>query len=445
MRTYTCKYLDYYYYFSLMLVYILRAALGIAILIGFCVLISNNRKAINWKLVGSGLLIQVVLAFLVIKIPFMTGFFKGIVDFFLVIIAAAQESAGFLFGDLATNPAFGFAFSVLPIIIFFSALTSLFYYYGILQKIVYGFAWAMNKTMKLTGAESLSAAANIFIGQTEAPLVIKPYLDKMSRSELMSIMTGGMATIAGSVFGAYISILGGDSPAAQQEFGMHLLVASLISAPAALLVAKILVPEDPDRLINNDLNIPKSAAGSNMLDALAKGTTDGVRLAVNVGAMLFAFMAFIYLGNNVLELIGSSLNINDNIADMTGGKYDKLSLQLFMGYLFAPLAWIIGINGGEILYVGQLLGEKTILNEFVAYASLGDMQSAGTISKRSTIIAAYALCGFANFASIGIQIGGISSLAPGRRQDLTELGFKALIGGTIATMLTGCLAGAFIA
>ncbi len=428
-----------------MLINILRASLGVAILLGICVLLSSNKKAINWRLVFTGLLIQIVLAVLVIKVPFMSGFFKAIVDFFLVIIAAAQESAGFLFGGLATDTAFGFAFSVLPIIIFFSALTSLFYYWGILQKVVYGFAWVMKRTMKLTGAESLSAAANIFIGQTEAPLVIKPYLDKMSRSELMSIMTGGMATIAGSVFGAYISILGGGSIEAQQEFGMHLLVASLISAPAALIVAKLLVPEHPDREVDEVIDIPKSSAGNNMLDALATGTSDGVRLAVNVGAMLFAFMAFIYLGNNVLELIGNGLNINDNIASFTGGKYDKLSLQLFMGYLFAPLAWIIGINGSEVLYVGQLLGEKTILNEFVAYASLGNMQEAALISKRSTIIAAYALCGFANFASIGIQIGGISALAPSRRKDLTELGFKALIGGTIATLLTGCLAGALIA
>ena len=298
--------------------------------------------------------------------------------------------------------------------------------------------------MKLTGAESLAAAANVFIGQTEAPLVVKPYLDKMSRSELMSIMTGGMATIAGSVFGAYISILGGSSEVAKQEFGMHLLVASLISAPAALLIAKILVPEDPNKEINQDLEVPKAAAGDNILDALARGTTDGTRLAVNVGAMLLAFMALIYLCNNVLGLIGDATNINDNIASFTGGKFDSLSLQLFLGYLFAPMAWIIGIPMDEVLYVGQLLGEKTILNEFVAYASLGEMQANELMSKRSTLIAAYALCGFANFASIGIQIGGISAIAPGCRMKLTELGFKALIGGTIATMLTGCLAGALI-
>jgi CNT family concentrative nucleoside transporter len=422
---------------------IFRALLGIIILIGACYLMSTDKKAINWRLVISGVLLQIVLAFLALKIPFVTHFFKGIVDIFLVVIQASGESATFLFGDL-TQSKFGFAFSALPIIVFFSALTSLAYYYGILQKVVYGFAWVMNKTMRLSGTESLAAAANVFIGQTEAPLVIKPYLERMSRSEIMSVMTGGMATIAGSVFGAYIAILGGTDEAAKQEFGMHLLVASLISAPAALLIAKILVPEKKDKELNEELEVPKTAVGSNALDALSRGTSDGVRLAVNVGAMLFSFMAFIYLSNNLLDIVGSSTGLNAYIDQWTGGNYNKLSLELFMGYAFAPLAWVIGIASNEVLLVGQLLGQKTILNEFVAYASLGEMHTAGIISERSTIIAAYALCGFANFASIGIQIGGISAIAPGTRDKLLELGFKALIGGTAATMMTGCLAGALI-
>ena len=427
-----------------MMIAIARAALGVAILIGICYLLSSDRKAVNWRLVLTGVLIQVILAFLMIKVPFVTSFFQGMVSVFLVVIDAATESSAFLFGELATEAKYGFAFSALPTIVFFSALTSLFYYYGILQKVVYGFAWLMNRTMKLTGAESLAAAANVFMGQTEAPLVIKPYLDKMSKSEIMSLMTGGMATIAGSVFGFYIAVLGGGSDVVSKEFGLHLLVASIISAPAALLVAKILVPASLDEEISKDLNVPKGEVGSNVLDALARGTTDGVKLAVNVGAMLLAFMAIVFLCNNLLEILGGKLSINDQIMAWTTGKYDKLSLQLFMGYLFSPLSWIIGINGDDIYYVGQLLGEKTILNEFVAYVTLGDMQAEGLISKRSAIIAAYALCGFANFASIGIQIGGISALAPGKRVTLTELGFKALIGGTIATLLTGCLAGALI-
>jgi len=421
-----------------------RAALGVVILIAICFLLSSNKKAVNWRLVITGVLIQVVLAFLMIKVPFVTSLFQGIVSLFLVVIDAATESSAFLFGELATESKYGFAFSALPTIVFFSALTSLFYYYGILQKVVYGFAWVMNRTMKLTGAESLAAAANVFMGQTEAPLVIKPYLEKMSRSEIMSLMTGGMATIAGSVFGFYMAVLGGGSDTIKSEFGLHLLVASIISAPAALVVAKILVPAQTDEDVSKDLKIPKGEVGSNVLDAIARGTSDGVRLAVNVGAMLLAFMAIVFLCNNILGIIGDKTHINDDILAWTGGKYDTLSLQLFLGYLFAPLSWVMGINGQDIFYIGQLLGEKTILNEFVAYVTLGDMRAEGLISDRSSIMAAYALCGFANFASIGIQIGGISALAPGKRVTLTELGFKALIGGTIATVLTGCLAGALI-
>jgi len=427
-----------------MLIHVVRAIFGVCIILGICYLLSSNKKAIKWRIIISGLLLQVVLAFAAIKVPFVTGFFKSIVDIFLIVISASEQSAAFLFGDLAKTGPFGFAFSALPVIILFSALTSIAYYYGLLQKVVYGFAWLMNKTMKLSGTESLAAAANVFIGQTEAPLVVKPYLERMTRSEIMTIMTGGMATIAGSVFGVYVSILGDGDMAAKQEFGIHLLIASLISAPAALLIAKMLVPEKEDHKLNQSLDVPKSEVGSNALDALTRGTSEGVKLAVNVGAMLFSFMAIIYLSNSLLEMLGNQLSVNDNIQSLTGGKYDQLSLQLFLGYLFAPLAWIIGIASDEILYIGQLLGEKTILNEFVAYSSLGDMKRAGIVSERSIIIAAYALCGFANFASVGIQIGGISSIAPKTRKNLTELGFKALVGGTLATMLTGCIAGALI-
>ncbi len=427
-----------------MLMHALRAVIGVVIIIGLCYLFSADKKAIKWRVVIGGLLLQFVLAFSAIKIPFIRNFFKAIVDVFLVVINASEQSAAFLFGNLATDLSYGFVFSALPVIILFSALTSLAYYFGLLQKVVYGFAWLMNKTMRLSGPESLAAAANVFIGQTEAPLVVKPYLERMTRSEIMTIMVGGLATIAGSVFGVYVSILGGDDLAAKQEFGMHLLVASVISAPAALLIAKIMVPEQKDHQLNRGLDVPKSDVGSNALDALTRGTTDGVKLAVNVAAMLFSFMAIIFLTNSLLELLGNYLAINDSIIEFTGGKYDKLSLQLFLGYLFAPLAWIIGIAADEVLYIGQLLGEKTILNEFVAYSTLGDMKRSGILSERSIIIAAYALCGFANFASVGIQIGGISSIAPKTRKDLTELGFKALVGGTLATMLTGCIAGALI-
>jgi len=361
------------------------------------------------------------------------------------MIGSVETSARFLFGDLAVaGSPYGFAFYVLPTIVFFSALSSLLYYLGILQKVVYGFAWVMSKTMRLSGAESLAAAANVFIGQTEAPLVVKPYLEKMTKSEIMCLMTGGFATIAGGVFGAYMAMLGGDDAASQQKFGMHLLTASIISAPAAIVAAKILFPEtDPDA-VDKEINIPKEEAGSNLLDAISTGTTEGLKLAVNVGAMLLAFMAFIYLSNEVLERFGSLTNLNAYVESASDGTYKALSLQYILGFIFAPIAWLVGIPSQDIVAVGQLLGEKTILNEFVAYFSLTELIANDVLSEKSIIISTYALCGFANFASIGIQIGGIGSIAPGQRGTLTKFGFKALIGGTVATLMTGAIAGMLV-
>ena len=428
-----------------MMLNIARGLLGIAILIGICYLVSSSRKAINWRLVVIAVVLQVVMAVLLIKVPAITWIFEKIVAFFLLVIKSSEESSFFLFGDLATpGGPYGFAFSALPIIVFFSALTSLLYYYGILQKIVFGFAWLMNRSMNLSGKESLAVAANVFVGQTEAPLVVKPYLNEMTRSEIMLLMTGGMATIAGSVFGVYISILGGGDPETIKEFGLHLLVASIISAPAAVLAAKIIQPEQADAHIDKDLNISGAVAGDNSLDALSRGTTEGVKLAVNVGAMLLAFMALIYLSNYLFLEIGKIGGLNDWVARTSNGNFEAFSLQYIFGLLFAPMAWIIGIPSDEMMVVGRLLGEKTILNEFVAYASLAEIGHEGLLSERSTIIAAYALCGFANFASIGIQIGGISAIAEKQRKTLSELGFKALIGGTVATMMTGCIAGILI-
>ncbi len=419
---------------------ILRGLLGLLILVGICFLLSNNRKKINWTVVGSGILMQIILAFVFVKIEYARKIFEYIVGFFSMMINSSQQSAQFLFGDLAKpGTPYGFAFLVLPTIIFFSALSSVLYYLGILQKIVSGFAWLMRKTLKLSGAESLSAAANVFIGQTEAPLVIKPYLEGMTRSEILCMMVGGMATIAGSVFGAYMAMLGGTDPQGQIYFGMHLLTASVISAPAAIICAKILVPET--QKYNEDFSIPKDQIGTSVLDSLSRGTTDGLKLAVNVAAMLLAFMAFVYLFNYVFSYIGSITGLNDLVSQWTNGVQKEFNLQFIMGILFAPLAWIIGINPADIMRVGQLLGEKTILNEFVAYLSLSDMKNSNLLEPRSVIIAMYALCGFSNFASIGIQIGGISTLCPGQRNTLTEFGLKALIGGTIACLMTACVAG----
>ncbi|MBK8506702.1 MAG: Na+ dependent nucleoside transporter [Saprospiraceae bacterium] len=424
---------------------ILRGCLGLGALLGICYLLSSSRKSIDWRLVGIGMALQVILAFLMLKVPIVRALFKVIVDFFVLMISATEQSAKFLFGNLAdpTEP-FGFAFYVLPTIVFFSALSSLLYYLGILQRVVYGFAWLMNKTMRLSGAESLAAAANVFIGQTEAPLIVKPYLERMTKSEINCLMTGGMATIAGGVFGAYMAMLGGTTIEGKQLFGMHLLTASIISAPAAIVAAKMLFPEINRDKIEKNIDIPRNEAGSNVLDALSTGTTDGVKLAVNVGAMLLAFMAFIYLANSIFFELGKWTNLNAVIASKTNGTYDGFTLQYIFGILFSPIAWLVGVPGSDIVAVGQMLGEKTMLKEFFAYITLTDMKNAATISTKSIIIATYALCGFANFASIGIQIGGIGAIAPGQRKNLSQLGIRALIGGTIACLFTATIAGVLV-
>lgn len=421
---------------------LLRGLSGLFVLLLIAYALSLHRRSINWRLVGIGLLMQIILAILLLKIPFIREIFQAIVNFFVIMIKSTEDAARFLFGDLAKPGApFGFAFIVLPTIVFFSALSSLLYYLGILQRIVYGFAWLMKKTMRLSGAESLAAAANVFIGQTEAPLVVKPYLENMTRSEVLCLMTGGMATIAGGVFGAYMAMLGGDSDVEKSLFGMHLLTASIISAPAAIVAAKIIFPETNPEKIDHTLKVPSQSAGSNFLDALSRGTTDGIKLAVNVGGMLLAFMAFIYLSNYVLFWVGDLTQINGWIARSSNDAFDGLSMQYILGILFSPIAWLIGVDWNEMLAVGRLLGEKTILNEFVAYVSLAELKTAGLLSQKSIIIATYALCGFANFASIGIQIGGIGSIAPGQRKTLTEFGIKALIGGTLACLMTAAIAG----
>jgi CNT family concentrative nucleoside transporter len=414
-------------------------------MIGICYLLSSHRKSIDWRLVLIGIVLQFVLAFLMLKVPFVRAGFKLIVDFFVLMINATEQSSRFLFGSLAEpGGPYGFAFYVLPTIVFFSALSSLLYYLGILQKVVYGFAWLMSKTMRLSGAESLAAAANVFIGQTEAPLVVKPYLEKMTKSELNCLMTGGMATIAGGVFGAYMAMLGGETIEGKQLFGMHLLTASIISAPAAIVAAKMLFPEVTPDKIDKNLDVPRNQAGSNVLDALSTGTTDGVKLAVNVGAMLLAFMAFIYLANSLFFAFGDLTNLNQVITTKTNGAYEGFTLQYVFGILFSPIAWLLGVPGQDIVAVGQMLGEKTILNEFFAYVTLADMKNAGAISPKSIIIGTYALCGFANFASIGIQIGGIGAIAPGQRKNLSQLGLRALVGGTIACFLTAIIAGMLV-
>jgi CNT family concentrative nucleoside transporter len=425
-----------------MLIDLLRALLGIAGLIGFGVLFSENRRAIDWRLVGGGLTLQVILALLFLVVPGANRVFDGLAGFFVWVTDFSKEGAMFVFGALADPAAMGetlgpkraflFAFQVLPTIIFFSALCSMLYYCGVLQKVVWAFAWVSKKFMKLSGAESLAAAAEIFLGQTESPLMIKPYIDRMNRSEIFALMTGGMATIAGGVLLAYISILGGTDEAQRVAYAKFLLCASFMAAPASLVVAKLLVPQTEP--IDDSLHVPKDKLGANFLDALANGTSEGLKLAANVGAMLIAFIALIAMVN---AGVGS-------FAGLFG--HGNLNLQTIFGYLFWPISWLMGIEPADCAKAGELLGTKTVLNEFVAYLNLSDIlrDHPDSITDRTKIIVTYALCGFANFSSIAIQIGGIAGLAPERRGDLARLGLKAMVGGSIATFVCAAIAGLLI-
>jgi len=434
---------------------ILRGLLGISFLLGVCYLFSSNRKAIDWKLVITGISLQAIFAILVLRTPIVYDVFRWISNFFVVIINFTDAGASFVLGNWPADArimegeantvftvGFMFVFKVLPTIIFFSALTSVLYYLGILQKVVYVFAWIMSKTMRMSGAESLSAAGNIFVGQTEAPLLIKPYLDKMTRSEILCVMTGGMATIAGGVMAAYVQFLGGDDAEQQLLFATHLLTASVMSAPAAVVAAKMLFPQTKE--VQRSVKVTKEKIGTNVLDALSNGTTDGVKLAVNVGAMLITFIAAMAMLNYIfMDMIGAWTGLNDIIAANTA--YDGLSLQYLFGVCFSPVAWLMGTPTADMMLVGQLLGEKTVLNEFVAYGSLGGMKGEGVMQDpKSVIIATYALCGFSNFSSIGIQIGGIGALAPGQRATLASLGIRSLLAGTVACFMTATLAGMLV-
>jgi len=426
---------------------IFRGILGLLSLIFLAYLFSRDKKNINWSLVIKGLLIQLLLAILILKVPIIQNAFEWISSLFVTVLQFSKQGALFLFGETLVNSnEFGaiFAFQILPTILFFSALTSLLFYLGILQKIVFVFAYIMKKTLNLSGAESLSAAGNIFLGQTESPLLIKPYIEKMTMSELLCLMSGGMATIAGGVLAAYIGFLGGNDPEQQLFFAKHLLTASVMSAPAAVVLAKILLPETEE--INEDMTISNEKLGANSFEAISIGTGQGVRLAINVGAMLLVFIAFITMINYFLkDFVGDITNLNSSIISFTNGQYTGLTLEFLLGYLLAPLTWLMGVCKEDMILVGQLLGEKTILNEFVAYISLADLKESGKFfEEKSIIISTYILCGFANFLSIGIQIGGIGSLAPNRTSDLSKLGILALIAGTLASLLTAVIVGAIL-
>jgi CNT family concentrative nucleoside transporter len=424
-----------------------RGILGMVSLIFIAFLFSSDRKNINWKTVSIGLAFQLIIAVSVLKVPFVQGIFEWIGQLFVSVLDFTRAGSEFLFQGLVVDmDTFGFifAFQVLPTILFFSALTSVLFYLGVIQKVVKGMAWALSKIMKISGAESLSVAGNIFLGQTEAPLLIKAYLEKMNRSEILLVMIGGMATVAGAVLAAYIGFLGGDDPVLRLQFAKHLLAASVMAAPGAIVISKMLYPQT--EAVNTDVKVSSEKIGSNILDAIANGTTDGLKLAVNVGAMLLVFVAFIAMINGILGWVGDITTINDFIISHT--PYEQLSLEAILGTIFAPLMWLIGIATEDVMMMGQLLGIKLAASEFVGYIQLADLKNVANAThltyNKSVIMATYMLCGFANFASIGIQIGGIGSLAPGQRKTLSEFGMKALIGGTIASLISATIAGMII-
>lgn len=431
-----------------------RGLLGIAVFLGLAVALSENRRAISWRLVAAGIGLQFVFAAMVLYFPPARMVIEWVGARFVDLLGFTNAGVEMLFGGLADKTHYGviFALQILPSIIFFSAFSSLLYYLGILQKIVFVFAWIMSKSMRLSGAETLSASANIFLGQTEAPFLIKPYLPTMTRSEMLTIMTGGMATIAGAVMIAYINILGGDTPEQQVLFATHLITASVINAPAGLMLSKILLPQTEP--VSTDLKVSKEKIGSNLVDAVCVGTTDGLKLAVNVGAMLIAFTALVAMLNALLGWFGNPHDLaiggttllhypglNAWIAEATGGAFHGLSLELIFGLVYAPIAWLLGIDFGHLLQSGALLGTRTVLNEFISFAQLGSLKASGALTDtRTIIILTYAMCGFANLVSIGIQIGGIGALAPTQRTNLAQLGVKAMIAGTLACYLSACVA-----
>lgn len=422
-----------------------RGILGMATLLLISFLFSTNRRAIKWKTVGIGLGIQLALAIGILKVRFVQLGFEAVGKVFISTLDYTLVGSKFLLGNLLNldNPNIGyvFAFQILPTIIFFSALTSVLFYLGIIQKVVKALAWLLTKSLKISGAESLSVAGNIFLGQTEAPLLIKAYLEKMTKSEILLVMIGGMATVAGGVLAAYIGFLGGDDPQLRLQFAKHLLAASVMAAPGAILISKILYPQTES--IDSNIHISHEKIGSNFLDAIANGTTEGLKLAVNVGAMLLVFVAFIAMFNGVFGWIGDITTLNTWLSAHT--PFGQLSLEAILGTTFAPLMWLIGVASEDMMLMGQLLGIKLASSEFVGYTQLADLKDSASVThfafNKSIIMATYMLCGFANFASIGIQIGGIGSLAPGQRKTLSEFGLKAVLGGSLASLLSAAIAG----
>ena len=425
---------------------VLRGLLGLLVLLAIAIACSTDRKNIAWKTVGIGLLIQLMLAIGILRIGWIQSIFEAMGELFVSILDFTNAGSVFLFGDLMNVDSYGFifVFQILPTIVFFAALTSLLFYLGVIQVVVKFLALGVTKVLKISGAESLSVIGNIFLGQTEAPLMIKAYLERMNKSEILLVMIGGMATVAGGVLAAYIGFLGGNDPVMRLEFAKHLLAASVMAAPGAIVIAKILYPQTES--INNEVSVSIDNIGSNALDAISNGTVEGIKLATTIGGMLLVFVALIAMCNGILGWVGDWTTLNDWVAANT--IYDGFSLEAILGFLFAPLMWIMGVPTPDIMPMGQLLGIKLAASEFVGYIQLAELKDPVNMVhlqyQKSIIMATYMLCGFANFASIGIQIGGIGSLAPGQRKVLSQFGVRALIGGTLASLISAVIAGAII-
>ncbi len=423
---------------------LIRGIIGMIVIIIIAYIFSENRNAISWRVVGLGLLLQIILAIGVLQVPFIQMFFEYAGKLFVKVIDFTNEGTKFLFKSYSSGvieaPLQTFAINILPTIIFFSALSSVLFYFGIIQKVVWGLAWVMVRILKLSGAESMAVAGNIFLGQIESPLMIKAYLEKMNRSEILLVMSAGMATLAGGVLAVYINFLGGDDPVQRLLFAKHLITASVMAAPGVVVISKILVPQIEE--INKDVRVSEERIGKNVFDAINNGTFEGLKLAMNVAAMLLVFIAFLAMINFFFMKVGNWTNLNGWISNISDGRYTHLSLQFMLGYTLSPLMWLIGINIHDITLVGALLGEKLIMTEFVGYISLSSMKESGVFTDpKSVIMATYILCGFANFASIGIQIGGIGALAPTKRVLLAKFGMRALLAGTLASLLSASIVG----
>ena len=409
----------------------IRGVFGLLVIVLVAFIFSNNKKKIDWRLVGIGIILQLIFGFLITKVPIVASGFALLSEGFVKFLSFSEDGARFIFGDLAGDSfGFIFAFKVLPTIIFFSTVSAGLYYLGILQKIVFGIAWVMARTMRLSGPESLSAAGNIFLGQTEAPLLVRPFIPHMSKSELMCLMTG------------YVAFLGGDSLEEQSKFAAYLLGASIMNAPAAIVLSKIFIPETEKELVQDKLEVNEESMGVNLIDAMSIGASEGLKLALNVGAMLLAFIAVIAAVNYLLTgLLGEYTGLNSFVASSTGGQFQGFSLEYIFGQIFRVFAWVIGVEWSDTLQVGSLLGQKTVINEFVAYLSLSEMKEMGSLSSKSIVIATYALCGFSNFSSIAIQLGGISIIAPNQQGNLSRLGLKSLMAASLACLMTATIAG----